>query len=68
MTYIDDNYGVWDDMDDPDMVNFYHQIQRESVVKTCDGCGHKVKIRPEYGYCNGCADILERGGDLPDWD
>lgn len=63
-TYIDDNFGVWDDMDDPDNVEFYHQVQKESVVKTCEGCGRKVKLRPDYGYCNSCCEILERGGDL----
>jgi len=65
--YMDDNFGVWEDMGDPDMRDFYFRVQRESVVKTCEGCGRKVKLRPDYGYCNGCAGILERGGDLPDW-
>ena len=63
-SYYDDNFGHWDDMDDPDMVDFYNQVQKESVVKTCEGCGNKVKIRPDYAYCNSCADKIEQGWDL----
>lgn len=63
-SYYDDNYGHWEDMDDPDMVDFYHQVQRESVVKTCQGCGRQVKIRPDYAYCNSCANKIEQGFDL----
>ena len=63
-TYIDDNYGVWDDMDDPDMVEFYHQVQKENVEKKCEGCGQMVVLRPEYGFCNICADKRERGWDI----
>jgi hypothetical protein len=63
-TYVDDNYGTWDGMDDPDMVDFYHEVQRTNVRKKCHGCGRIVKIRPDYGYCNSCADRMERGGDF----
>lgn len=62
-TYFDDNFGHWDIQDEDD-IDFYHQVQRESVEKTCKGCGRRVKLRPEYAYCNNCATILERGGDL----
>ena len=62
--YYDDNYGWWDDMDDPDMVEFYHQVQKESVRKKCQGCGRMVKLRPDYAYCNSCADKIERGWDF----
>lgn len=62
--YYDDNYGWWDDMDDPDMVEFYNQVQRESVRKKCQGCGRMVKIRRDYAYCNSCADKIERGWDF----
>jgi hypothetical protein len=61
-TYYDDNYGHWDDMDDPDMVAFYHKVQAESVRKRCSCCNRIVKIRPEYAVCNACADAQERGG------
>lgn len=63
-SYYDDNFGHWDDMDDPDMVEFYHEVQRESVSKKCAGCGRRVKIRPDYAYCNSCADKRERGMEL----
>lgn len=60
----DDNFGHWHDTDDADTRAFYRQVQRTNVRKTCRGCGRKVNIQPQYAYCNGCADILERGGDL----
>lgn len=63
-TYYDDNFGFWDDMDDPDMVDFYHEVQRESVEKECAGCGRTVKLRPDYDVCNSCADKRERGWDF----
>ena len=59
-SYYDDNFGHYDIEDEGD-VEFYHQVQRESVLKTCDGCGRRVKLRPDYGYCNSCADKRERG-------
>lgn len=62
--YYDDNYGNWDDMDDPDMVDFYHQTQRQSVSKKCKGCGRMVRIKPEYGYCDSCATKREQGWDF----
>ena len=62
--YYDDNFGHWDGMDDPEMVEFYHQVQRESVEKKCVGCGKLVRIRPNYAYCNSCAERIERGEDL----
>jgi len=62
-TYVDDNFGVWSDMDDPEMIAFYHKTQRESVRKKCQGCGRMVKIRRDYAICNACADRRERGGD-----
>jgi hypothetical protein len=62
-SYYDDNYGRWD-IDDPDDLEFYHQTQRKSVRKKCQGCGRMVRIKPDYAYCNSCAEKLERGGDL----
>jgi len=62
-TYYDDNFGHWD-MSGSDSFEFYNQVQAESVYKRCQGCGAIVRLRPDYGYCNGCVDILEQGGDL----
>lgn len=59
-TYYDDNFGHYD-IDSDDDVEFYHQVQRESRLKTCAGCGCKVRLRPDYAYCNSCADKRERG-------
>jgi hypothetical protein len=64
MTMYDDNFGFWDDADDPAMREFYGQVQSRSVVKSCEGCGREVRLLPEYAYCNGCADAMERGGEL----
>jgi hypothetical protein len=63
-TYIDDNFGVYEGMDDPENVEFYHQTQRRSRLKTCEGCGNKVRLLPDYAYCNSCADKRERGMDI----
>ena len=62
--YYDDNFGEWSDMDDQDMIDFYHQVQAESVWKMCDGCRRRVKLRPDYGICNSCATKLEQGFDI----
>ena len=68
MTYIDDNFGHWDEerMEDPDAIAFYHQVQRESIWKRCVGCGVLRKLRPEYHICDGCATKIEYGMDLED--
>lgn len=61
-SYYDDNFGHWD-TEDPDDVDFYFRVQRESRLKKCCGCGRKVRLRPDYAYCNSCADKRERGMD-----
>ena len=61
--HYDDNYG-WYEIEDQSDVDFYHQTQAKSVWKKCQGCGRRVKIKPEYGYCNSCADKRERGMDF----
>lgn len=69
MSYFDDNFGHWE-IEDQDDLDFYRQVQRESVEKRCTGCGRLVRLRPDYSLCNRCCDVLERGGDLewPDLD
>jgi hypothetical protein len=62
-TYYDYNYGHWDVMDDPDMVAFYHQTQKNNVRKKCQRCNRMVRIKPEYAICNACAEAIERGGE-----
>ena len=62
MDYYDDNFGHWD-MDDPDMVEFYHQVQSESVEKTCSICGFTVMLRPSYDKCDSCCRKIEAGWD-----
>lgn len=63
-SYYDDNFGHWEDMDDPDMREFYHKVQKSNVLKKCKGCGRKVRIQPQYAYCNSCATRMERGEDV----
>ena len=62
-SYYDDNFGHYDIEDESD-VEFYQDVQRRSVLKKCEGCGNKVRLLPDYGYCNSCAEKLERGQDL----
>ena len=61
MGYYDDNFGHWQGMDDPDMQDFYNQVQKESVVKVCRQCEQKVRIRRSYVICNSCAEANENG-------
>ena len=61
-TYVDDNFGTWN-TSEPEMVDFYHQVQRTNVNKRCDRCGQMVRIQPQYAICNRCADAAESGMD-----
>lgn len=63
-TYFDDNFGCWDDMDDPENVEHYKRTQQTNVRKKCQGCGRLVSIQPQYAYCNACATKREQGFDL----
>jgi len=62
-TYSDDNFGIWDNMDDADVVDFYRQCQKTNVTKVCKRCERTVRIQPQYAICNSCADAIERGMD-----
>lgn len=62
-SYYDDNFGHWN-MEGPEDVEFYKDVQKASRLKTCQGCGRKVKLLPHYAYCNSCADARERGADI----
>jgi hypothetical protein len=67
MAYYDDNFGMWEDMDGPDAEEnreFYARVQATNKWKICKGCGRRVKIQPQYAYCNSCADRRERGEDF----
>ncbi len=61
MEYYDDNFGSWHDTDDPDVREFYRDVQRRSVEKECQRCGCMVKILPHYAYCDSCANEIESG-------
>lgn len=61
-TYYDSNFGHYE-IEGPEDVEFYHQIQKESKLTTCSGCGERKRLRPGT-ICNECAETLERGGDL----
>ena len=63
--FHDENFGCWEDTDEEGVEDFYFEVQRTNVKKVCLGCGKTVMIQPQYAYCNSCADILEKGGDLP---
>ena len=61
--YYDDNFGCWDGMDDPDTMDFYNQVQNESVEKTCSICGFTALLRPHYDKCDSCCTKIENGWD-----
>jgi hypothetical protein len=60
-TYIDDNFGDWQDMGDPEMQDFYAETQSRSVEKVCSICGQTVRILPQYDKCNACMEMMEGG-------
>ena len=60
--YCDDNFGCRE-LETEEDVEWYHQVQSESVWKKCDRCGRRVKLRKSYGTCNNCMEMLERGLD-----
>jgi hypothetical protein len=59
-TYYDDNYGTWD-IESEDDIEFYREVQRNSVKTTCRQCGGVFMLKRGYNLCNGCADAMERG-------
>lgn len=61
--FYDDNFGHWEDMDDPDMREFYDRVQRTNVEKECKKCGRLVMLQPHYAICDSCASAMERGMD-----
>lgn len=63
MPYYDDNFGFYE-IESQDDIDFYHRVQKESVTKKCLGCKRRVKLRPDYAYCNSCADKREKGYDI----
>ena len=63
ISYYDDNYGHWEDMNDPEMRAFYDKVQGTNIRKKCVGCGRMVNIQKHYDVCNSCATIRESGGD-----
>ncbi len=62
-SYYDSNYG-WYDMTEEDVVDFYREVQRKSVWKTCGGCYKRVKLLPHYSICDDCATKIEHGLEL----
>ena len=63
VTYYDENFGHYDIESEED-IEFYNQVQRNSVEKTCRGCDRKVRIMPQYAYCDSCATKREQGWDI----
>lgn len=52
------------DLEDPMTLLILQQMEREKIVKKCEGCGHYVRMKEEYAYCEHCMSRLERGVDL----
>ena len=58
--YFDDNFGCYEIRDDDD-IDFYFETQLKSVWKRCKGCKRKVKLLPDYAYCNSCTQGFDIG-------
>jgi len=65
MPYYDQNYGWYNEDEDPEELReFYFDVQRRSVEKKCSRCGKMVRILPDYDICNSCAEKMEQGYDF----
>lgn len=64
MLFVDENFGAWEGMDDPDMQEFYEDVQRNSRYKNCVICGRAVRIMPQYDKCDSCCRKIEHGYDV----
>ena len=62
-SYYDDNFGFYE-IESEDDIEFYHRNQKRSVLKKCQACGRKVRLLPDYAYCNSCVNKLENGFDV----
>ena len=58
-----------DEMDDiygPDGEVIYSPwYEAQKVERKCQGCCSIFMGMPDHGYCDRCADIIERGGEYP---
>jgi hypothetical protein len=59
----EDDEEEFDDLDDEAAAERYYQSTL--VDRKCQGCGRHFLGRPDHGFCDSCADIRERGGELP---
>ena len=56
----------FDDLDTDEGIERYYQSTL--VDRKCQGCGHVFQGRPDHGYCDPCADIIELGGEYPEYE
>jgi Zn finger protein HypA/HybF involved in hydrogenase expression len=59
-SYYDDNFGHYTIETEED-IEFYHEVQRQSVKTTCRQCDGVFMLKRGYDLCNRCADEMERG-------
>jgi uncharacterized paraquat-inducible protein A len=62
-TYYDSDFGQMQDMDDPDVREWYMERQTQKTRRKCSCCDQVKLMHVEYDVCGQCADQLERGGD-----
>ncbi|MFC1880664.1 hypothetical protein ACFL2S_04075 [Thermodesulfobacteriota bacterium] len=59
--YYEDNYGTWQDIQDPRVVDLYEEVKSKSEFKDCIRCGKTVWLLSYRCICSSCAeDILEQ--------
>ena len=56
----EDNFGFWD-VGEQEEQAFFDHVQRESLPKTCDRCGQRVRLLPSKMLCASCVTALECG-------
>ena len=67
--YLDLEDGGDDYYDDSDReMSYARLLNAQGMNKTCYYCGDTFLGMPDHGVCNGCADKLEQGWDLEQYD
>jgi hypothetical protein len=59
----EDNFGFWN-LDEPEELAFFRNVQRQSVRAVCKRCECTVHLMPPKIICAPCAAALECGAPI----